>query len=156
MSRPKVGRHLAKRRRNALERCPSETELPLSPDGSECTPSQTELPLFRDGRGCTLFQTELPLFENGPGASVSPSMTVAFSESESCVGADLTMLSEEEACVVHVVVHSSVQADGLGLLLGECSDLDEGRLRWVNLPRACWSAVTSSDDAKARGFDASR
>ena len=66
------------------------------------------------------------------------------------------MLSEGEACAVHVVVHSSVQADGLGLLLGECSDLDEDRLRWVNLPRACWSAVTSSDDAKARGFDASR
>jgi len=29
------------------------------------------------------------------------------------------MLSEEGACVAHVVVHSSVQADGLGLLLGE-------------------------------------
>ena len=78
MSRPKVGRRLANRRRSPLERCPSETELPLFPDGSGCTTSQTELPLFWDGGGCTPFQTELPLLEDGPGASVSPSLTVTF------------------------------------------------------------------------------
>jgi len=66
------------------------------------------------------------------------------------------MLSEEGVCVVHAAVHSSVQADGLGMVLGECSDLDEGRVRWVNWPRAYWSVVTSADDAKARGFDAGR